>query len=247
MYSPSSFEERGQGGEMLYKPHFMQTIFPIIKPKGPTSHDLIYKVRKISGIKKVGHAGTLDPLASGVLVVGITREGTKQMHELVKNEKEYIAEITFGQTSTTDDEEGEKTQTMQSNQKPPELSDIESVLPKFTGMIKQIPPIYSAIKIKGKPAYKYAREGKELELQARDAEIKEIEILDYAWPILKIRFVTGSGVYIRSLARDIGEALGTGGYLSNLQRTRVGDFSLEQAMTLEQFEAYTKEHPFTIE
>jgi len=225
----------------------MQTIFPLIKPKGPTSHDIIYQVRKMTGIKKVGHAGTLDPLASGVLVVGVTRTGTKQMHELVKKEKEYIAQITFGQTSTTDDAEGEKTQVYQTNQTKPDVPDLKKVLSQFTGMIKQVPPIYSAIKVKGKPAYKYAREGKEVELPAREAEIKEIEILDYAWPIAKIRFVTGSGVYIRSLARDIGKALGVGAYLSDLQRTRVGEYSLDQAMSLEQFENYAKEHPFIVE
>lgn len=223
----------------------MQTIVSIRKPKGPTSHDIIYQIRKITGIKKVGHAGTLDPLASGVLVIGITREGTKQMHELVQKEKEYIATIKLGQTSTTDDEEGEKTQVFQSGQAQPDIAEVQEVLRQFKGMIKQVPPLYSAIKIKGKAAYKYAREGKEITLEARDAEIKEIELLDYSWPILQVRFVTGSGVYIRSLARDIGAELKTGGYLADLQRTRVGDFSIDNALTLDAFEKAWKNNPLS--
>lgn len=212
----------------------MQTIFAIHKPKGPTSFDMVAKVRRATGIRKVGHAGTLDPLASGVLVVGVTREGTKKMHGLVKNDKEYIATIKLGQTSTTDDEEGEKTDSLKTNNQPTQ-EDLENALKHFEGEIKQVPPIYSAIKIKGKPAYKYAREGKDIKLEPRDALIKEIEVQEYEWPMATIRFVTGSGVYIRSLARDIGEALNTGGYLADLQRTRVGEFSLDQALTIEEF------------
>lgn len=216
----------------------MQTIFALQKPKGPTSHDIVDEVRRITGIKKVGHAGTLDPLASGVLVVGITREGTKAMHELVKREKEYIATIQLGQTSTTDDEEGEKILT--ENPSIPTEADIHALLPQFTGTIQQIPPLYSAVKIKGKSAYKYAREGQVLELESREVEVKEIEILSYHWPVLSIRFVTGSGVYIRSLARDIGAKLGVGGYLSDLVRTRVGEFGIDAALTLEAFQAKWK-------
>jgi tRNA pseudouridine55 synthase len=213
----------------------MQTIYPINKPKGPTSHDMIDKIRRVTGIRKVGHAGTLDPLASGVLVVGVTREGTKKMHVLVKNEKEYIASIKLGVTSNTDDEEGKKTITLKPDQDEPNEDKVKEALQKFLGHIKQIPPIYSAIKVKGKAAYKYAREGKELKLEPRDAEIKEIELLEYTWPIVRVRFVTGSGVYIRSLARDIGQELTTGGYLTDLLRTRVGEFSLDQALTIEEF------------
>lgn len=213
-----------------------QFIYPIYKPKGPTSHDIVDAIRKITGIRKVGHAGTLDPLASGVLVIGITREGTKQMAHLVKKGKEYIAAIKLGETSTTDDEEGEKTsQTSQTNRQP-EQSDIQMVIKKFIGKISQVPPIYSAIKIKGKSAYKMARKGEAVEMQPREVEIKDIEILDYEWPILKLRVETGSGVYIRSLARDIGEELGVGGYLADLERTRVGDFRKEDALSLDDFQ-----------
>lgn len=221
----------------------MNTVVSIIKPKGPTSHDMIYRLRKITGIKKIGHAGTLDPLASGVLVVGITRQGTKQMHELVKNEKEYIAKIKLGQTSTTDDEEGEKQTVITSDQRLPDEKEINSVLESFKGHIKQVPPKYSAIKVQGKAAYKYAREGKDIELKERDAEIKEIEVLEYKWPMLTVRFVTGSGVYIRSLARDIGASLATGGYLADLERTRVGTFTKNEAYTLEDFEQEWQRSP----
>jgi tRNA pseudouridine55 synthase len=223
----------------------MNTIVAIDKPKGPTSHDIIDEIRKITGIRKVGHAGTLDPLASGVLVIGITRGGTKQMHELVKKEKEYTATIKLGETSTTDDEEGEKTE--MKNPVSPDYSAIEAVLPTFIGKIKQIPPKYSAIKIKGRSAYSYARKGEEIELEARDVEIKDIEILEYTWPILKLRVETGSGVYIRSLARDIGKELETGGYLAELVRTRVGDYKLEDAFTLDQFAQEWKDNPLTQE
>ena len=124
----------------------MEPIIAIHKPKGPSSHDIVDQVRKITGIRKVGHAGTLDPLASGVLVVGITRQGTKQMHDLVKKDKEYIATIKLGQTSTTDDEEGEKTDSL--NQTPPDEKSINSAIHQFIGTIMQTPPIYSAVKVK---------------------------------------------------------------------------------------------------
>lgn len=212
----------------------MQTIFPIYKPKGPTSHDIVYKLRKITGIKKVGHAGTLDPLAEGVLVVGITREGTRQMSDLVKKEKEYVATIKLGESSTTDDEEGEKTPG--ERQQEVDQSEIEQVLKTFIGEVKQIPPQYSAVKVKGKKAYDVARKGGALELKARDVLIKDIELLEYEWPIVKLRIETGSGVYIRSIARDLGQILQTGGYLAELVRTRVGQFTKEEAFSLEDFE-----------
>lgn len=212
-----------------------EKIFAVYKPKGPTSHDIIDFIRRLTRIKKVGHAGTLDPLAKGVLVIAVTREGTKQLTDLIKNEKEYIADIKLGETSNTDDDEGEKTAT--EGAEPVSREDIEEVLPQFQGDIMQTPPIYSALKIKGQNAYKLARKGKKIEMEARPVVIKEIEILEYEWPMLKIRTVTGSGVYIRSLARDIGQALGVGGYLAGLERTRVGAFTKEDALTLDDLEA----------
>ena len=202
----------------------------VYKPKGITSHDLINQIRRKTGIKKIGHAGTLDPLAAGVLVVAIGRQATKKISQFVHQEKEYIATIKFGVYSTTDDEEGEKTKIIVNN--PSNIKQITKTITEFIGQIEQIPPIYSAIKIKGKPAYKYARRGQNLDLKPRLVNIKQIEILDYRWPILKLRIVCDAGVYIRSLARDIGQKLEVGAYLVDLVRTRVGEFSLDKSLKL---------------
>ena len=210
----------------------MKGIFAVYKPKGPTSHDIIDKLRKKTGVKKIGHAGTLDPLASGVLVVGVGREATKQLGNIVKKEKEYLAKIRLGMTSTTDDEEGEKVVVVAlSNAKRLlKVPEVEKAVLTFRGEILQTPPIYSAVKVKGKEAYKLARKGQTPKLKPRKVLIKEIEILNYKWPYLKLRVVTGPGVYIRALARDIGKTLKTGGYLAELERTRVGDFTKENAV-----------------
>ncbi|XOU94616.1 MAG: tRNA pseudouridine(55) synthase TruB [Candidatus Kerfeldbacteria bacterium] len=211
----------------------MNGIFGINKKVGPTSHDIIDQLRRKTGIKKIGHAGTLDPLASGVLVVAIGKEFTRQIDTIVKTEKEYIAKVKFGFNSTTDDEEGEKEEIKISNE--PTKEDIEKVLPKFIGEIKQMPPVYSSVKVSGKPAHRRVRKGEDVKLGTRDVFIKNIEILDYQWPYLEIKIVTGPGVYIRSLARDIGSELKVGGYLSGLIRTRVGDYNIDDAVTVEKF------------
>ena len=211
----------------------MQGIFAIYKPKGPTSNDVLEELRKITGIKKIGHAGTLDPLAEGVLVVGIGREATKKLNDLVKKEKEYLAKIRLGVESTTDDAEGEKKEIKVS--KIPSLDEIGKVISSFEGEILQTPPIFSAVKVQGKEAYKLARKGKIPKLSPRKVEIKEIKILKYRWPHLELRVITGPGVYIRALARDIGKKLGTGGYLSDLERVRVGDFTKERSITPQEF------------
>jgi len=214
----------------------MNNIIGIYKPKGLTSFDVVRIIKKITG-QKVGHAGTLDPLASGVLVIGIGRQGTKKLKEIVLNEKEYIAKIKLGQISKTDDEEGDKV--TKEVLKIPEIDDIKRVIKNFIGKIKQVPPLYSAIKIKGKEAYKYARQGKKIKLKAREVQIKSIEILKYSWPFLEIKVVCGPGVYIRSLARDIGEKLATGAYLADLERTRVGNFKKETCLSISDFKNLT--------
>jgi tRNA pseudouridine55 synthase len=211
----------------------MQGIFAINKPKGPTSHDIIDQLRKITGIKKIGHAGTLDPLASGVLVVGIGREATKKLGEVVKKEKEYLAMVRMGEESTTDDAEGEKRKFGVTEV--PTLENIKKIIEKFQGEIMQTPPVYSAVKIKGRPAHRRVRKGEKIELAPRKVVIREIEIIKYKWPNLKLRVVTGPGVYIRSLARDIGKELGVGGYLAELERTRVGEFRINEAVSVESF------------
>ncbi|MEA2006537.1 MAG: tRNA pseudouridine(55) synthase TruB [Patescibacteria group bacterium] len=212
----------------------MEGIFAIDKPLGMTSHDVVAKMRKISGIQKVGHAGTLDPLATGVLVVGVGSEATRKLGRIVEKEKEYIAEIKLGVESTTDDEEGEKT--VNEIKHVPKLKNIEKVLTKFVGEIIQLSPRFSAVRIRGKRAHKRARDGEEFSLPPRSVEIKEIKILEYVWPCLRIEVKTGIGVYIRSLARDIGKELGVGGYLTGLQRTRVGQYSIEKAQKLANLE-----------
>jgi tRNA pseudouridine55 synthase len=205
-------------------------IIAINKPVGPTSHRMINLVRRASNEKRVGHAGTLDPLASGVLVVGIGREFTKQLDSFVLAEKVYEAEFTLGVTSTTDDEQGDKV--FKTGCKQPTLEDVQKALQHFVGTIWQIPPQFSAIKINGQKAYDLARKGLVANMEPREREVKAIEVLEYAWPKLKLKITTGKGVYIRSLARDLGEALGTGAYMSALKRTRVGQFGLEDCVKL---------------
>lgn len=206
-------------------------IIGIYKEKGPTSNDVVQEIKKIVG-EKVGHAGTLDPLAKGVLVIGIGKS-TKELDKVVKKEKEYIADIKLGMTSETDDEEGEKY-----NFKVeviPSIEDLQEVIKKFIGEILQTPPVYSAIKVKGQEAYKLARKGIEVKLESRKVNIFNIEILKYNYPDLKLKVTTGPGVYIRSLARDIGSGLKTGGYLADLERTRVGEFTKENSYNILKF------------
>jgi len=192
------------------------------KPKGISSAKFLELIKKNPNVKKIGHGGTLDPIAEGVLVVGIN-EGTKQLQNVLKNtEKEYIATIELGKSSDTYDIEGN---IINHNVKqfPKEI-----ILKK--GKILQAPPKYSAIKIKGQPAYKLARQGKEFEIPKRETEIIDIELLEYIPPLIKIRLVVKSGFYVRSFAHDLGEELKTGAILTQLIRTRVGDFKIEDAV-----------------
>jgi tRNA pseudouridine55 synthase len=219
----------------------------INKPQKITSHDVVNEVRKITKEQRVGHAGTLDPFATGVLVVAVGRNDTKKLGALTKDtDKEYIATLELGKTSTTGDPEGIITPAKHSFRYP-HRNHIKDVLKSFTGTIQQIPPAYSAIKIKGVPAYKLARKGKEVKLSPRTVEIKELKLLSFGQPLLEIKVVCSAGTYIRSLAKDIGEKLGTGAYLTKLQRTRVGTFKIEDSIPLLklnqiQFPATTKRH-----
>lgn len=205
-------------------------IIAVWKPAGISSHDVINRVRRASGIRTVGHAGTLDPLARGVLVIGVGRTATRTLATEVQKEKEYITTVRLGVTSSTDDEEGEKT--AHDIAIIPTREAVDAAAQKFVGEIMQVPPIYSALKIKGKPAYAYAREGKDLVMAARPVTIKEIEVLSYDYPDIRVRAVTGAGVYVRSLARDIGATLGTGAYMADLERTRVGEFTKDQCINI---------------
>lgn len=216
------------------------TIIAVYKPKGPSSNHMIGRLRRMTGIKRIGHAGTLDPLARGVLVVGIGREATKKLSTIVKTEKEYVAVMRLGAESTTDDDHGEKTIIHYETE--PELDEIKAALRRFVGRIDQVPPKYSAIKIKGAKAYRLSRRGHDVKLKARPVEIKEIEVISYAWPLLKVRVVCGPGTYIRSLARDLGQALGVGGHIQDLERTRVGEWTRERCISVDRAGKWLKNH-----
>ena len=205
-------------------------LIAVDKPVGPSSHDIINRLRRLTGVKRIGHAGTLDPFASGVLVVGISREATRDLDTIVKTEKEYLAIVRLGATSNTDDRTGKLTTT--SDPAMPSKAEIEQALQSFVGTILQTPPAFSAIKLQGMKAYTHARKGKPLTLEPREVHVKSIELLAYAWPDVTVRIVCGAGVYIRALARDLGVVLKTGGYVQELRRTRVGTYDLVQTVRL---------------
>ena len=178
---------------------------------------------------KVGHAGTLDPFASGLLIV-LVGKATKCADSLLKLDKTYEATICLGQRSTTGDPEGEITATPQVT--PPTPEEVMRVCAGFTGVIRQRVPQFSAVKIKGRRAYELARKGIEIEMPTREVEVYELKVLAYHWPELKIHCKVSSGTYIRALGEDIGEALGVGGYLTTLKRTEVGEYNIAQAYSL---------------
>jgi tRNA pseudouridine55 synthase len=206
----------------------------IDKPLEWTSYDVIRKLRKIINIKKIGHAGTLDPLATGLLIV-CTGKFTKKINEYMSQEKEYTGTITLGAVTPTFDRESEPV-----NKKSLEGITEEMIKEKtkeFTGEILQMPPIHSAIKQNGKPVYLMARKGIDVVLEPRKITIKEFEITRIDLPVVAFKVVCTTGTYIRSLANDFGLALGCGGYLSELRRTRIGNFKVEDATTMEEFKA----------
>lgn len=217
-----------------------EKILLIDKPAGWTSFDVVAKIRgqirhayKAQGVKptkrqlKVGHAGTLDPFATGLLVI-LLGDATKKAGAFLKLDKVYEADIHLGKISTTGDPEGDFTEV--SDVRPSE-QEVRAVLTQFTGEIQQRPPIFSAIKINGQRAYKLARDGKELELAERTVTIYNIELLEYSYPIVKIRTHVGSGTYIRSLAVSIGEALGTGAYCQQLRRISIDRWNVSDAVS----------------
>lgn len=212
-------------------------IIGIDKPLGWTSFDAVKRLRgaiqRRLRVKKfkVGHAGTLDPLATGVLIV-CTGRATRLIETLQNGSKEYIAEITLGSTTPSYDLETEIDATYPWEHITREL--IEETLPRFVGNVMQVPPVFSAVKIDGKRAYNLARKGKEVELKAKPLEIKEIEILSFEGNRLTIRVVCSKGTYIRALARDVGEALDSGAHLTALRRTRVGEMKIEDCLTVDQ-------------
>lgn len=205
------------------------------KPAGVSSFGVVARVRRQlserAGRKiKVGHTGTLDPFATGLMIL-LSGKFTRRAGEFSKLDKVYEANVCLGAVSTTGDPEGEITE--QSVESIPSEDEIRQALKKFTGQITQTPPAFSAIKVDGQRAYKLAREGKPVEIPPRQVEIYQIELLSYEYPKLRIRAHVSSGTYIRTLAEDIGKYLKTGAYVTELRRTRVGDFDLENAIKIE--------------
>lgn len=213
-------------------------IIPVFKPYTWTSFQIVNKVRyhlsRKYGIKrfKVGHAGTLDPLATGVLLL-CTGKATKRIEELQKHTKEYEAEIMLGATTPSYDMEHPVNATFPYEHITKEM--VENILALFIGDIAQRPPLFSACKVDGKRAYDLARKGSDMELEPKQIRIDNIELLEYELPKIKIRVTCGKGTYIRSLARDIGEALQSGAYLTALTRTRVGEYKIDNCITPEAF------------
>ena len=209
----------------------LPTGFLIInKSAGPTSHDIINQLRRITGIKKIGHAGTLDPFAGGVLFVAVGRESTKKINTFVKMDKEYIADIFLGATSDTHDSTGHIIESKILHPRRISQNLIKLMMTKkFIGEQKQIPPMFSAKKVEGKKLYELARQGITIERKPNKINIYDIKILSYAWPHLKIKIKCSSGTYIRALARDIGKTIGCGAYLETLERTAIGEFKIEES------------------
>ena len=209
----------------------MDEIIIIDKPKGPTSHDIVDIVRRTFKIKKVGHAGTLDPMATGVLVI-LTGKCTKESGKFSNDDKEYEGELTLGATSDTEDAEGVITDSGKSVD--PDPVRIKEAFEAFLGPIEQVPSAYSAVKYKGKKLYELARKGISVEVEPRKITISRLDISDISIPKVKFRVTCSKGTYIRKLAADIGQRLGCGAYLSALRRTRSGNFTIDQAITLDQ-------------
>jgi tRNA pseudouridine55 synthase len=211
----------------------------IDKPLNWTSFDVVRKLRRLVRTKKIGHAGTLDPLATGLLIL-CTGKFTKRINEYMAQEKEYTGTMTLGASTPTYDLESEPVPRKDPADITPELVG-EIIAKQFTGAIDQIPPAHSAIKVDGKRVYELARKGKEVKLEPRRITVKIFEITAFRLPVLEFRVVCSTGTYIRSLANDLGAALGCGGYLSSLRRTRIGEYGVDQALTMETAEKYIEE------
>lgn len=209
----------------------MLGVLLIDKPPQITSHDVVHRVRRKFNTKRVGHAGTLDPMGTGLLVVAVG-PATRFLQYLPLEPKEYEAEITFGVTTDSYDAEGN---VVLERPVPEDLEDqIRKALPRFKGLIDQIPPVFSAVKVAGKPLYKYARAGEEVERQSRTVHIQTFDLGSVEGPRAQVRVVCSGGTYIRTLAYDLGEAIGCGAHLTALRRTRVGRFSISQAKPLDE-------------
>lgn len=210
------------------------------KPGGMTSHEVVARVRRLAGTRKVGHAGTLDPMATGVLVVAV-EAATRFLHHLVLTDKRYAATIRLGQATVTDDAQGEVTATVSAATITE--ADVLAALPRFTGAIEQVPSSVSAIKVDGKRAHSLVRAGADVELSARAVTVTRFHVLGFHRAEegvldVEVEIDCSSGTYVRALARDLGRALGVGGHLTVLRRTRVGPFGIEEAHQLDDLAGY---------
>jgi tRNA pseudouridine55 synthase len=228
------WEGRANRSEGEYKTDMtdapLNGIINLNKPPGLSSARAVGRVKRLlpRGIK-IGHAGTLDPFATGVLLL-LVGKSTRLCERLMDQPKQYLTTIKLGATTPTQDPESPEAQ--MPGIRPPTCAEIELALRGFTGQIMQRPPAFSAMKVGGRRAYDLARKGHDVQLAPRPVNVYAIELLDYAWPLVRLRIDCGRGTYIRSIARDLGEALGTGGYLTQLCRTRVGAFRVEDALEL---------------
>ncbi len=204
----------------------LEGILLVDKPEGKTSFSLIRALRKLTGIKKVGHAGTLDPFATGVMVILIGKQYTKISDKLLISDKEYIAELSLGVTTDTYDCDGK---IVARSKKKPSVKAVEEAVANFQGEIEQIPPMFSAKKVDGKKLYELAREGKTIERKPAQVFVKT-EIINYTYPKLRLRIACSKGTYIRSIGHEIGNLLGCGAHLTQLQRTKSGDFHLDKCI-----------------
>ncbi|MBL7021935.1 tRNA pseudouridine(55) synthase TruB [Patescibacteria group bacterium] len=203
----------------------------IDKDKTWTSFDVVAKLRSITGIKKIGHAGTLDPIATGLLIVAIGRDATKHIDEYMKMDKVYIVKAKLGEESDTYDTEGE---IIINDSDKIEEKKLIDVINEYIGETEQIPPMYSAKKIKGKKLYELARQGKEVEREPVKIHINNIELINYEYPWFEMKVDCGSGTYIRSLVHDIGKDLNTGAVMYELRRMSIGEFNIKKAVQIEQ-------------
>lgn len=218
------------------RPRYKSTrhgLLVVDKPLGLSSMDVVRRVRDAAGLAKTGHGGTLDPLATGVVVCCLG-DATKLVESLMQGTKVYDTIIDLSAFTTTDDREGERSEVAVDT--PPDADAVRAACDRFVGTIDQRPPAYSAIHVDGKRAYQLARAGQDVQLDARPVTIHAIDIIDYAFPSLTLRITCGKGVYIRSIARDLGESLNTGGHLASLRRTAVGPFTIDMAVPIERLD-----------
>jgi tRNA pseudouridine55 synthase len=221
------------GHRKRYARYDLQGLLVVDKPLGWSSMDVVRHVRRAGGNVKTGHAGTLDPLATGVVICCIGK-ATTLVESLMDHTKIYEATIDLTAFTTTDDLEGERIEVQV--QTPPTEVDVRSALSPFVGLIDQKPPAFSALHVDGKRAYDLARQGEIVDLPTRKVQIDSIELLNYDWPNVEVRITCGRGTYIRSIARDLGNALKTGGHLTALRRTASGQYNLSQAVTKDRLE-----------